>query len=398
MESDTLIALISPTVGAILAGVFVGLWAYLRRPYILKIAMAFACLALGFLVQFVTPLPVQFAKFLSNGLFLAAAIYFATGLLKRYNRPVPRRALGFIAGAGMTAFSYFLIGATDINARIFVVNFAFGSIATLLAYEIWKADARRVMDNVLLGTLCFWGATFFPRPFLIMWIDGPVGEANFQNSLYWMSMVLSGTVFMLVFALAIGGAIVGDLLDELTKASETDPLSQLLNRRGFEARLEKRLAELSAMGMPASLIACDIDHFKSVNDQFGHACGDLVIARFADCLRSAVEGQHLIGRMGGEEFAILLEHADARTAGLFAEGLRIAFAAAPVAGLPASERFAASFGVAETSRHEGVGGLFRRADQALYRAKNAGRDCVRIAPAPPALLQGRPSDGLSETA
>jgi diguanylate cyclase (GGDEF)-like protein len=105
-----------------------------------------------------------------------------------------------------------------------------------------------------------------------------------------------------------------------------------------------------------------------------------VITAFADCLTQCVGGSHLVGRIGGEEFAILMLGANVSTGRLFAEGARAAFGCLPIPGLPEHMRCTASFGVAEWREGEVIAGLFARADQALYDAKEAGRDCVRTSP------------------
>jgi diguanylate cyclase (GGDEF)-like protein len=131
-----------------------------------------------------------------------------------------------------------------------------------------------------------------------------------------------------------------------------------------------------------SLVISDLDHFKSVNDNFGHAAGDTVIVTFARFLRSAMADHHLAGRIGGEEFAVLLPGTNLVAARLFAEGARNAFASLTVDGMAPTKRFTASFGVAELAGGETISDLMERADKALYLAKNSGRDCVKIAPRP----------------
>jgi diguanylate cyclase (GGDEF)-like protein len=160
--------------------------------------------------------------------------------------------------------------------------------------------------------------------------------------------------------------------------SETDTLSGLLNRRGFERRADAAMASAIDQRLPVSLVIADIDHFKSVNDTYGHAAGDNVIAAFAAFLGTAASDHHVAGRIGGEEFAIILPGTNLTAARLFAEGARSALAAMPVEGLPEDRRVTASFGVAELLPGEGTSSLMRRADAALYQAKNDGRDCVRI--------------------
>jgi diguanylate cyclase (GGDEF)-like protein len=287
-----------------------------------------------------------------------------------------------MGGAGISAFVWFLYVEPDISWRIYAINFAFGGISMVFAAELRSVPRRKLIDNFLLGIVLFWGFSFFPRPILVMWIDGPyTSYETFHDSLYWITLTFSASLFLLLFALTMITAIALDVMAELKTESQTDPLSQLLNRRGFEQRMAVRMADEALNHTPMALIVCDIDHFKSVNDRFGHAGGDRVIERFAECLRAAAEGQHLAGRIGGEEFALLLENADATTARLFAEGVRIAFSHVAVPGISEGTRLTASFGVAEVAPGETVGSLFRRGDNALYAAKNGGRNCVRIAPA-----------------
>jgi len=107
-----------------------------------------------------------------------------------------------------------------------------------------------------------------------------------------------------------------------------------------------------------------------------------VIATFAGFLRDAAADHHVAGRIGGEEFAIILPGTNLAAARLFAEGTRSAFGALPIDSLPAEHRCSASFGVAELSAREGFSDLLRRADEALYQAKGAGRDCVRVSAGP----------------
>jgi diguanylate cyclase (GGDEF)-like protein len=198
-----------------------------------------------------------------------------------------------------------------------------------------------------------------------------------QYALFSQSM---GTIFAIAVALMLLVVLVRDVLADANVRSETDTLSGLLNRGGFEAHAWTALEDANRLGIPVSLVISDLDHFKSVNDNFGHAAGDRVIVTFARFLRSAMAEHHVAGRIGGEEFAILLPGTNLIAARLFAEGARNAFASLAIEGMPATKRFTASFGVAELARGETISDLMGRADKALYLAKNSGRDCVKIAP------------------
>jgi diguanylate cyclase (GGDEF)-like protein len=172
------------------------------------------------------------------------------------------------------------------------------------------------------------------------------------------------------------------MLVEITARSETDPLSSLLNRRGFEDRALAALTASAQGGLPLALVASDLDNFKSINDTFGHGIGDDVIVAFAALLATNPPPNAIVCRMGGEEFAVLLPGANATTARLYAEGLRSALGSLTIGNLPSHRRVTASFGVAEFDGREGLSDLRRRADNALYVSKRGGKDRVTVADHP----------------
>ena len=401
MAASVFIALINPGMALIFAGTFALLWHHQRqRRYILVLSFAYMAFACGFLLHYVSVLGIEVLRLASTVMFLVGGISLAAGALIRYGRKPPMVPILLIGGTGISAFVWFLYIEPNISWRIYAINFAFGGISLVLAAELRTVQQRKAIDNVMLGLVLFWGISFFPRPIVAIWIDGPyTSHHNFYETLYWVTLAVSAALFILLFSLAMITAIALDVMDELHRKSQTDPLSGLLNRRGFEEGIAAALAGSRREAAPATLIVCDIDHFKSVNDRFGHAGGDRVIERFAECLRAAAEGQHLAGRIGGEEFALLLDNADATTARLFAEGVRIAFSNVAVPGIPAGTRLTASFGVAEAMPGETGDDLFLRADKTLYEAKNMGRDCVRVSSTRPSQEQfSPPLDDVALTA
>jgi diguanylate cyclase (GGDEF)-like protein len=392
LNKGDFIALINPGMALIFACAFAILWHNQReRRYVKLLVGGFLALGAAFFLQYFSLLGQVVSRLASNTLFLVGGISLVVGALERYGRSPPYRPVIAIAAGGMLGFFFFYFIRPDLNWRILVMNFALGGIALIFAAELRAVPDKKTIDRFLLGVITVWGLSFFPRPLLAIWFDGPYdGYSDFHQSLYWMTLVFTGSLFMLLFSLTMITAIALDVMAELRERSETDSLSGLLNRRGFESGVATAFAVREA-GAPATLIVCDIDRFKSINDRYGHAAGDRVIEHFAECLRGATEGQHLVGRVGGEEFALLLENADAITARLLAEGVRIAFSTATALGFPSGVHLTASFGIAEVSTGESLDDLFRRADQALYLAKNSGRDCVRVSPGPartPSARQG----------
>jgi diguanylate cyclase (GGDEF)-like protein len=160
---------------------------------------------------------------------------------------------------------------------------------------------------------------------------------------------------------------------ELDQLSKTDRLTGLANRLRLDAVLDEELARSQRQGEPLSLILLDIDRFKSVNDTFGHQVGDIVLIEIAKVLKTHTRPYDVVGRWGGEEFLVICSNTSLENAVIAAEKLRMAVESHPieVAGARTS-----SFGVATLSEGEPIGEALGRADAALYRAKDAGRNCV----------------------
>ncbi len=163
---------------------------------------------------------------------------------------------------------------------------------------------------------------------------------------------------------------------ELERLATTDALTGLLNRRSFSDRATNGLKEAQRYGHACSLVLLDIDHFKTINDRFGHSAGDAVLVAVAQRLQTQLRGTDLFGRWGGEEFTILLPHTSRQGAlelcERFAESLS-------TGAIDTVGRITASFGVAAKKDGEDLDALLRRADQAMYAAKRAGRNRIEAA-------------------
>jgi len=163
---------------------------------------------------------------------------------------------------------------------------------------------------------------------------------------------------------------------DLMRLASLDPLTGIFNRRAFFERAQTALAQRQTDGGTLAAIMLDIDHFKRVNDVYGHATGDRVIREVANLLASKGE---IIGRLGGEEFAMLLPGRDLAGGKEAAEQLRQQLMAVRLPEGDKTVTFTSSFGVSEWQPGESVDDMLRRADMALYAAKGAGRNCVMVA-------------------
>lgn len=170
-----------------------------------------------------------------------------------------------------------------------------------------------------------------------------------------------------------------EALRRLAEAAVTDPLTGLLNRRGFFERAGPLLGLAERDRQPAAVLAFDLDHFKRINDGWGHAAGDAVLRGFGRIVATAARGQDLAGRFGGEEFVLLMPSTSPEAAAAAAERIRAEVAARVAHPGGAGRRVTVSVGVAPVRPGSGGNGLepaLAAADAALYAAKQAGRDRV----------------------
>jgi diguanylate cyclase (GGDEF)-like protein/hemerythrin-like metal-binding protein/PAS domain S-box-containing protein len=159
----------------------------------------------------------------------------------------------------------------------------------------------------------------------------------------------------------------------LEERASTDPLTGAMNRNGTEERVRAELKRSDRYGDKLSLVLIDLDHFKAVNDTYGHLAGDRILRGFCDIARSCLRSTDSLGRVGGEEFVVLLSETDLKGARLFAERLRTALEEFQFDG---GIRITASIGVASHREGEEFSSLMDRADSAMYRAKQSGRNRV----------------------
>lgn len=181
-------------------------------------------------------------------------------------------------------------------------------------------------------------------------------------------------------------------LDSCEEAAFTDHLTGLANRRRFERQLEREVARTRRYGHPFCLLLLDVDHFKRVNDTYGHEGGDEALRRLGHVLQTGTRGVDTAARVGGEEFAVILTETD------FAHGLEVAERLRQTVketDIPEASRVTISIGLAEFSESMREGReLYAAADAALYEAKRQGRDRVVSSPAP---LAANPAPALGVT-
>lgn len=299
----------------------------------------------------------------------------AAGVGENFNE----RVIAALGAAGLVLGILLLVLAPRLNPRFLLPVMVVGTMATsigivfchtshtpyILLYAWISAEAWYLLDR---------RAAMFLTGLAVI-ASGPtiaVAGAGDGDALSWWLMVV-GTLVVVSGLAALLRRRSDDLIERLERAATHDELTGLLNRRGYQQRLDAELARAEREGTPVSLILGDIDSFKSLNDRFGHRCGDEALARFAAVCRGQRRGADFVARVGGEEFAMVLPGTDSAGALLAAERLREAIHS----GLcrPDGAPLTASFGVATfPDQASDCDALLGCADRAMYAAKAGGRD------------------------
>ena len=201
-----------------------------------------------------------------------------------------------------------------------------------------------------------------------------------NHTFFYMSTLAA--VQSIIAMLIMGGCMtifLSDVSEMYYRESITDMLTGLFNRRHFFRQARVMMHSARRHKYPASLIICDVDHFKSVNDNHGHDVGDQVLIRFANEINSCVREEDLVARLGGEEFIIFMPQSNSQGAASLAERIRSATERLSFAGRQGRFNITASFGVVEVDSDQGdIESYVTSADAALYQAKGSGRNTVKV--------------------
>lgn len=300
----------------------------------------------------------------------------------------PANWTGVIAGPALWIAAVVWLDPIDPEVRMLLGAGIVAFYAALTAGELWRErrkNLRRrwpaivvpVMHGAVLMLPIVLGDMFRPSEATTM---GQVWIAAFAAQLVIYAV---GTVFIIVM-------LVSERTVSVHKtAASVDPLTGLLNRRGFSEATSRMIEREAKAGRPVTVMIFDIDHFKSVNDRFGHAAGDDVLKVFSDVVVSNLRITDLVGRVGGEEFAALLP-CTVEEAVVAAERVREGFEACGVAVDDAPLETTVSIGIAGGPAQTELEVLMASADTALYQAKRSGRNRVEVAVEQPlSLANGR---------
>ncbi|MFN4127782.1 GGDEF domain-containing protein [Pannonibacter indicus] len=264
--------------------------------------------------------------------------------------------------------------------RLTSLSFILMFVSAVTAFEFQRALLLSKPVRLVFAIL-FAGASLMHASRMVLLISAP------ETTEYFSSLGAQGSVLQFLVAILLSSAAIlastmlfrDGQLQNLRREAEEDVLTGLLNRGAFRRAAAVALETARRDGTPVCMILCDLDHFKAVNDRFGHAGGDSVLQAFSQLMRDRLGPHGLTGRIGGEEFACLLTGDAALAAYGLAEGLRVHTRVLSMLGGTPDFRITVSAGIGIMPvTTADVNGLLQRADCALYAAKRKGRDCVEV--------------------
>ena len=308
-------------------------------------------------------------------LYLAGAWLIGRSMSLHFGAPHPRPLACLIVAATLLGLYYYSLVQPNLGTRIVILSTGIGALY-LLPYV--RGFQRRSTPDPLdtLLYICYFvcGIYVLLRPLAILAMEQH-STGELVHTIYWFITILGGLLFWMVLACLLLASSIRSTLARLQHEKNIDPLTQLRNRRALDAAAKQWLKHPSPSS--SCVLMCDIDHFKSINDTWGHAYGDHVLCQVADCLRSSTRSYDTLIRHGGEEFLILLPHTTADTAQSIADRIQQQLAQACYQ-LPNHEKITISLGMTTLAPDEPLEQAIARADQALYQAKATGRDKMVI--------------------
>lgn len=370
-----------------IAGLFATAFGIVAAYY--RSAIGARWLALGYglgiangVLEFILPYqtnarPVSFAIF---AVFLSALTLCNIGIARHYAVKPPRLLLAGLFAGSLLVNLFILDMPRDSLLRGMLYQAPYALMHLVGIKIILSRQTNRALDMALLALFGLSAANFLTKPFLAVILGSGGSPQGYLSSSYAAISQSTGAVLLISNGLLMMLIIVRDMMADMTARSETDLLSGLLNRRGFEDQADKARLLAVRAGAPAVLVVADLDHFKRINDTSGHAAGDRAIAAFGRVLKESFDFRAVIGRLGGEEFAVLLPGADLGVARGAAERARRLLRELSADERGTQQQITSSFGIAAMEPDESLADLLRRADAALYEAKSRGRDRVCLAP------------------
>lgn len=313
---------------------------------------------------------VQITQFLTAYLMLMGARSYM-GL-----KPWPFRYAAAAICALVAIALFFTLVEPNSAVRVILSSLVVGVLFGLCAATIAQGDIRRFPARYLFALPCSIHATFILlRLMYIYQADGFAGDLT-QGATIPPFFLLEAVITLVMMAFATLMLVSETITSDLRKLAETDHLTNTFNRRSFLKLFDGAVSAANRRQSSLSVLLIDLDHFKRINDTHGHGVGDSVLRHFVAIAASCLRAEDILGRIGGEEFSALLPDVGPADAQLIAERMRIRVAELAFNGPQGPIHLTVSIGIAQCLPGETPEKALHRADAAMYRAKESGRNRV----------------------
>ncbi len=379
------ITLINVALAAMLLFGFAGFWLYDRsRKAPLFFFFATVCFlisaSLGVITRYVSVEFETLFRFALNSVNLIAGTLLTGGVMIQYKLKPHWRRMGLFVALGLVVIYSVLdmprqsVLRLSLNQAPIVIMLAMGTIRLIFL------GRNSPIDNLLKIILAIFTLNLASRP-VILAMNGTLGNtvADFHDTQYALIVQFSLALVIIATATILMLVLVADVVRDLTRENLRDSLTGLTNRKGFHQLARNILKRADMTNTPATLVMCDIDHFKAINDTHGHHYGDQAISFFGQTLGNITLKNDIAARVGGEEFCLLLWDTSLAEGEQLAENIRAVISKTALPFPTGDHYLSASFGVVQSQSGQSLRELYAMADAAMYQAKSDGRNRVRIA-------------------
>jgi diguanylate cyclase (GGDEF)-like protein len=339
-----------------------------------SVAFAFFAATIGNILLLLSgSIPTFVSIAVSHCILLSAFVLFYSGVLHFFKSPSHIRYVWALAVVS-SALTIYLVYTHNFGKTLtYVIAISFFLIRGVIALEIFRQAAGRIFLKIFAFLMAGYAIFALNRVFFTLVLGVPP-TAHQREVLQTVSVLLSVS-FAFLIGLSFLLMLCSELLTLVKDESERDLLSGVFNRRGIVQKLELELKRVRA-GHSLSIALIDIDHFKAINDQAGHAAGDSALRDVVTAISDRLRPHDLLGRFGGDEFLLIFPHTTCADA--FNVSSRIEQSVRELSIPGADLPLTISIGLTQAAIGEISPPLLARADKALYNAKNAGRNCCRI--------------------
>tara|TARA_R110000787_G_scaffold16887_6_gene53392 strand:- start:30620 stop:31831 length:1212 start_codon:yes stop_codon:yes gene_type:complete len=375
-----ILGMVTPLMVLFFAATFAVLWRVGRmKRHVLGYGIAFALSAVAFLITHLLPADAFYLFHLTQLFYTLGTTVMLVSVCERAGQRLHLGSMAVVYLISALFLGLAVSFSNEVASRLVIVNMGYGVMFAMGVTTLLSARGRSLIDVAIIGVMALHAVDFLVRPTLTLLFEQAIPAEIYRDSIYYSLIGLVLGVKGVTTATVLIGATIAEWTTSLRESSERDALSGLCNRGAFEESMRNLLPRAQTEGRPLSLVVVDIDHFKKVNDIWGHQAGDQAIAAIGRLIGKMVRGSDTAGRIGGEEFCVAIWNCPNDAAEQLADRIRQAFEGLKHSGLSNDVRLTASFGVATARHGETYEQLFARADSALYRAKSSGRNRVENA-------------------